>query len=71
MKGRLMKAFQRNATRIMKEKNISQIELAKRMGSTQATISRILHDDVTPSVYMIEKAADALSVHYLELLEDE
>ena len=44
------------------KKNISQEELAKRMGTGQAVISRLESANASPSLSLIKRLADALNL---------
>lgn len=53
--------------RLMKRKNITQVELAERMGISQTRISGYIRGKNTPSVFMVNKIAKALSCSIDEL----
>lgn len=47
--------------RLMVYKGINQAELAERIGTTQATLSRYLTGKRTPNLYILDKIAKALN----------
>ena len=56
--------------KVREKKNISQIELAQRVGLSQAEVSRKESGLTSLDVKQLKKFADALGVPVTELLED-
>lgn len=54
--------------KIMKEKNIPQVELAKHAGVSEAFISYVLKDMKMPSVPVLKRIAEKLGVTMDELV---
>lgn len=52
---------------LLREKNITQGELAKRMGITNGAVSQILNDKYAPKLDTLQRIADALEVDIAEL----
>lgn len=57
--------------KVREKKNISQIELAQRVGLSQAEVSRKESGLTSLDVKQLKKFADALGVPVTELLEDD
>lgn len=56
-----IKEFSRNLKKVMKQKFINQEELAKRIGVSQAMISKYMTGQSIPNAIMIKKIANALN----------
>lgn len=63
----LAKTIKANVLRILKEQDVSQNELARRIGTYSGGISRLLNADCELQTDTIQKIADALSVSTIEL----
>lgn len=63
--------FGRRLSRVMLHKRVTQMELSKRTGITQTTISKYMTGKATPSSYNFRKIINALncSVDYLMLID--
>jgi transcriptional regulator with XRE-family HTH domain len=57
----------KTAKGLMKEQNITQEELARRLGVTQSMVSRWLNPKADPKVSTLRRIADAMGVHIAEL----
>jgi len=55
-------SFGKRITEVRKEKNMSQDQLAKTLGTTTTTIGRYERDEVKPSIDVAVKIAEALEV---------
>lgn len=53
---------------LLEQKNISQVELAEKVGVSQAMISYIVKGFKTPSVPLLKRIADCLGVTMDELV---
>lgn len=62
--------FSSNLKRFLEEKNISQNEFARRIGSTSATVSRWITHTSYPRDTQIQKMADVLGVKMSQLTSD-
>lgn len=62
--------FGSNLRRIRKQKQISQVMLAKKIGKTQQTISWYESGRVYPSLKVVEDLAWALGVSVAQLIEE-
>lgn len=54
---------------LAKERNITLLQLAELVETTQPNISNIANNKSTPSIEMLQRIADALNVHISELFE--
>ena len=65
--------FKKNLKKILKKRGLTQKQLAKRIGKTDATLSEILRDDTETSTLTIESIAKALKIspYKLFLTEEE
>lgn len=54
------KEFGRRLQRLMRNRGVTQTELAEMVGTSQARISNYISGRVTPSFYMVDKIAKAL-----------
>jgi transcriptional regulator with XRE-family HTH domain len=59
---RLLRNISDNIVQLLKERNWSQAELARRTGQTGTEISRIINAKYLPNVGILAKVADALQV---------
>lgn len=62
----IIKIFGYNLKNIMKNKNVTQEELAKRVDTSQVMISRYVRGETLPSVIVVRKMAKSLGC----LIED-
>lgn len=60
--------FHENLKKVMKEKKISQTELAEAIGASQATVSYWLKNKASPTVENFEKIIEYLNVDANEIL---
>jgi transcriptional regulator with XRE-family HTH domain len=58
----LQNAFRENLRATLDEKDISQSDLAKRLGVTRSYISNILAGRHSPGLDVVERIADALEI---------
>ena len=56
---------------ILKEKGMTNIAIADKVGITRPNMSNILNGKTKPSLETLDKIADALNVHISELFEKE
>ncbi|UOF90834.1 helix-turn-helix domain-containing protein [Fodinisporobacter ferrooxydans] len=63
--------YGKNIKRIRESRNMTQTELAERVGVTQEHISRLENEDRNPSFPLLEKIADSLKVPITDLLQDQ
>lgn len=61
--------FGRNLQRMLHIHHITQQELARRMGSTDAMISRYIHGDAVPSTYKACQIAQAIGCEVSDLIK--
>lgn len=54
---------------VLKEKKVTALSLAEKIGIAQPSMSNIVNNKVTPSLDTVEKIADALGVPITELFE--
>lgn len=64
------KVFQTNLNSILSDKGMKQVDLAKRLGCTEATVSNWCLGIKHPRITMIDKIATALGVSTDDLLTD-
>ena len=64
------KVFQTNLNSILADKGMKQVDLAKRLGCTEATVSNWCLGIKHPRITMIDKIASALGVSTDDLLTD-
>ena len=64
------KVFQTNLNSILGDKGMKQVDLAKRLGCTEATVSNWCLGIKHPRITMIDKIASALGVSTDDLLTD-
>ena len=64
------KVFQTNLNSILSDKGMKQVDLAKRLGCTEATVSKWCLGIKHPRITMIDKIATALGVSTDDLLTD-
>lgn len=50
--------------------NLSQIELAEKIGITQSAISHLENGDISPSIATLQKIANSLNCSITELLNE-
>lgn len=60
--------FQENVKRLLKSERISQRELAKRLGVSDAAVSELLNGNYSPSLDYVERIAKALNQTNFSLL---
>ncbi len=58
-------------TKLLKEKGLTQTDLAKKVGITQASLSKILSGQNSTKVITVQKLAKALDVPVSCLIDDE
>ena len=59
-----------NIKQIMSERNVSQVELHRRSGVSQAHISEIVNGKGSPGILVAQKLAAALGVSITELIAE-
>lgn len=64
----LKQALAKNLERILREKNLSQTEFAKKIGTTFKTVNTYVNAKAGISTEMIAKIADALEIEETELV---
>ena len=64
-----MTTFGNNLRNLRKIKNISQVEFAKKMQTTQQRVSEWECDKVEPSLYNIIKMLSVLDISFEELVD--
>ena len=70
MSDRLAHAFRVNVRRRMQQLNVSQVELAEKLGVTQPHVSLMLNGKRNPGLESLEKFADALETTAAKLLDE-
>ena len=65
-----MSTFGDNLKNLRKQKNISQIEFAKKMQTTQQRVSEWECNKIEPSLYNIIKILKVFEITFEELVED-
>ena len=55
---------------VLKEKKVTALSLAEKIGIAQPSMSNIVNNKVTPSLDTIEKIANALDVPVSELIDE-
>ena len=65
-----MSTFGDNLKNLRKQKNISQIELAKKLQTTQQRVSEWECNKIEPSLYNIIKILKVFEITFEELVED-
>ena len=60
--------FRENVKRILRERGLTQRDLARMLGITDASMSQILSKESTPTLATIEAIAKALSANNFALL---
>lgn len=55
-----MKSYGTILREMLKENNITQEELARRVGSTQSRISKYVRDQHTPSIELVRRINEAI-----------
>ena len=64
-----LKFIGENIVRIRKEKGLSQVELANRMGMEDSALRRIEKGRVNSSVKILKKIADELEIDIIEFFK--
>ena len=64
-----LKNIGNNIRLIRKEKGLSQVVLAKKIGKDQQSIQRLETGNINPSIYYLQEVADGLEVDLLELIK--
>lgn len=62
--------FRENLAIILKEQGVSMSELARRIGTAQANISRIIHGKEQVTIDRAQRIAEALDVSLREILTE-
>lgn len=63
--------FVNNVARLLKEKNITQVQLAEKLGIKASGVAKLLSKDTNPTLDRIDEVAKALKVPIIELLRAE
>ena len=66
----LKDTFVANLRELLRERKMSQSDLAERLHVTPAYVSHLIHGRRTPQLETLEKLAKALSCHPSELLSE-
>ena len=62
--------FKKNLRRLLEQNNLNQAEFAKKIGVTEATVSRYVNGNRIPSTKIIGKIMKTLDCTYDELFEE-
>ena len=69
MKDKLI--FKKNLKRLLEQNNLNQAEFAKKIGVTEAAVSRYINGSRIPSTKIVGKIIKTLNCSYSELFEED